>query len=153
MTASVELLQLRPEHGPMLADFFSVVSADPNSAHFHPHPFTAAEADRICGYSGLDRYLSLKVNDRFLAYGMLRGWDEGFVVPSLGIYVAPELRGTGSARLLMQHLHLIARLSGAKQVRLKVYPENTIAYRLYQSMGYVFTESEDSIQLVGVLSF
>ncbi|NGZ08154.1 MAG: GNAT family N-acetyltransferase [Nitrospira sp. LK70] len=152
MTASTELLQLRPEHGPMLLDLFSIIAADPESRHFHPHPFTAVEADRICGHGGLDRYFALKVNDRLLAYGMLRGWDEGFLVPSIGIYVAPELRGSGAAQLMMQFMHLTARLSGAKQIRLKVYPSNQVAFAFYTSLGYRFPkQGGQDVQLVGTL--
>lgn len=152
MTASAELLKLRPEHRPMLIDLFSIIAADPESRHFNPHPFTAVEADRICGHGGLDRYFALKVNDRLLAYGMLRGWDEGFLVPSLGIYVAPELRGSGAAQSMMHFMHLVARLSGAKQIRLKVYPSNQAAFALYTLLGYRFSQQVgQDVQLVGTL--
>ena len=94
----------------------------------------------------------MRVDDRFQAYGMLRGWDEGFSVPSLGIYVAQELRGSGAARLMMEHLHVTARLSGAKRIRLKVYPDNLPAYKLYVSLGYQFPDPPgDEDQLVGIL--
>ena len=84
---------------------------------------------------------------------MLRGWDEGYAIPSLGIYVAPALRGTGAARLLMQYLHLCAKLSGATQIRLKVYRGNISATKLYQSLGYVFEKPDDpEAQWVGILT-
>ena len=148
----MEILHLRPVHATPLAEFFARIAADPVSSHFHPHPFTTTEADRICNHSGQDRYLALRVDDRFLAYGMLRGWDEGYAVPSLGIYVAPELRGSGAARLMMEHLHLTARLSGAKRIRLKVYPDNLPAHRLYVSLGYQFPDpAGQEGQLVGFI--
>ncbi|MGY3581606.1 ribosomal-protein-alanine N-acetyltransferase [Bradyrhizobium sp. USDA 4341] len=151
MTANLEIINPRPGHTLLLADLFAVIAADPLSRRFHPHPFTPAEAARICSYRGKDRYLVLRADDRFLGYGMLRGWDAGFSVPSLGIYVVPELRTTGAARLLMEHLHLTARLSGAKQVRLKVYPDNIAAHRLYLALGYCFSDLHDTDQLVGIL--
>ncbi|WP_424578938.1 GNAT family N-acetyltransferase [Bradyrhizobium sp. USDA 241] len=148
----MEILVLRPDYAPMLTELFGRIAADPLGGHFHPHPFTAAEADRICNYGGRDRYLALRVNNQFLAYGMLRGWDEGFSVPSLGIYVAQELRGSGASRLMMEHLHLTARLSGAKRIRLKVYPENVSACKLYVSLGYQFSDPvAEAEQLVGFL--
>ncbi len=152
MTVKPEILHLRPAHAALLADLFARIAADPLSSRFHPHPFTTIEADRICNYSGQDKYLALRVDDRLLAYGMLRGWDTGFLVPSLGIYVAPELRGSGAARLLMEQLHQTARLSGAKRIRLKVYPDNLPAYKLYVSLGYHFSDpaGQDS-QIVGML--
>ena len=152
MTVAVDILCLAPAHTVTLGRFFARVANDPRSSHFHPHPFSDLEAERICNYVGNDKYVGLRCDGDFFGYGMLRGWDEGFTVPSLGIYIAPELRGTGAARLLMQYLHLIARLSGATHVRLKVYRENATAYRLYESLGYLFTDSDESTQLVGKLS-
>ena len=149
---AVEILCLAPAHCAALERLFARIAGDPTSCHFHPHPFSELEAQRICNYVGKDKYVGLRYEAEFSGYGMLRGWDEGFLVPSLGIYVAPELRGTGAARLLMQHLHLIAKLAGAQQVRLKAYRENTAAYRLYRAMGYEFAEQKEAeAQLIGVL--
>lgn len=152
MTISAEMLHLRPVHVALLANLFARIAADPLSRRFHPHPFTAHDADRICNHRGQDRFLALRVEDRLLAYGMLRGWDEGFSIPSLGIYVAPELRGSGAARLMMEHLHLIARLSGAERIRLKVYQDNLAAYKLYVSFGYCFPDpAGPDGQRIGIL--
>jgi GNAT superfamily N-acetyltransferase len=152
MTVRLEILHLGPDHVELLAELFARIVTDPLSSRFHPHPFSTPEAERICHYRGQDRYLVLRVDDRFQAYGMLRGWDQGFSVPSLGIYVAPECRGLGASRVMMEHLHLTARLSGVKRICLKVYPDNLSAYKLYVSLGYHFAEpaSQES-QLVGVL--
>jgi ribosomal protein S18 acetylase RimI-like enzyme len=149
----MEIVRLKPEHRKTLAAFFSRIARDTTSRHFHPHTFTEEDADRICSYCGKDLYVGLHFNANFLGYGMLRGWDEGFSVPSLGIYIAPEMRGTGAAKLMMQHLHLAAKLSKATQVRLKVYRDNAAALRLYRSFGYQFDDSfGDGAQVVGILS-
>jgi len=149
----MEIVRLKPEHKKALAVFFSRIASDTTSRHFHPHTFTEHDAERICGYSGKDLYVGLHFNGNFFGYGMLRGWDEGFSVPSLGIYIAPDMRGTGAARLMMQHLHLAAKLSNATQVRLNVYTDNTAALRLYRSFGYQFdTSSGSGAQVVGILS-
>jgi len=148
----LEIIVLRPDHVTLLAELFARISADPLSGRFHPHPFSGAEADRICNHQGHDRYLALRANDRFLAYGMLRGWDEGFSVPSLGIYVAPELRGSGASRLITEHLHLPARLSCAMRIPVRVYSENVSAYNFYLSLGYRFSDPVgEAGQLVGFL--
>lgn len=153
MTVEVDILCLTTTHTVTLGRLFARIAVDPKNSQFHPHPFSDAEAERICTLAGNDKYVVLRSGCDFQGYGMLRGWNEGFSIPSLGIYIAPELRGTGAARLLMQHLHLIARLSGATQVRLSVYKENFTAFRLYESMGYLFKVSnESSDQLVGMLN-
>ncbi len=62
---------------------------------FHPHPLTAVEAARPCAYDGRDLYYAAVTGDAVVAYGLLRGWDEGYAVPSLGIAVHPAARGLG----------------------------------------------------------
>jgi ribosomal protein S18 acetylase RimI-like enzyme len=152
MVSTIDIICLSPAETDAVGKFFLQIARDPETKFFHPHPFTFAEAARVCSHAGNDKYVGLRRDGDFLAYGMLRGWDEGYLVPSLGIYVAPELRRTGAAQALMQVLHLLARLAGAKQVRLKVYRENSPAYRMYRSMGYIFTEEKGSnAQLIGLL--
>jgi ribosomal-protein-alanine N-acetyltransferase len=79
---------------------------------------------------------------------MLRGWDAGYAVPSLGMALHPSARGQGLGRTFMELLHDAARTRGARRVRLKVYPENEAARTLYERLGYVFSDFEEG-QLVG----
>jgi len=102
----------------------------------------------LAQYSGKDLYYVAVSGTAVAAYGMLRGWDEGYQVPSLGIAIHPDARGTGLASTFMQFLHAAARLRGATRVRLKVNSENTAARRLYQSLGYRFEDS-DGGEIVG----
>jgi len=88
---------------------------------------------------------------RIIAYGMLRGWSEGYAIPSLGIAVLPECRRRGVARQLMHHLHEVAADRGAASVRLTVYRENRAASLLYESFGYRLTPCSDH-ELRGHLS-
>jgi ribosomal-protein-alanine N-acetyltransferase len=134
----LQLVQLAAAHQEALEVLFTRVAADATATHFHPHPFTNGEAERICCHAGKDLYLGMLRNDVLVGYGMLRGWNEGFRVPSLGIYVIPEVRATGVARTLMQHLHERAKRAGAKQIRLKVHIDNIAARQLYLSLGYRF---------------
>jgi ribosomal protein S18 acetylase RimI-like enzyme len=129
----------------LLADIFS----DIDETFFRPHPFTLEEAQLLAEYAGRDVYALLLDDVRPIAYGMLRGWDEGYTTPSLGIAVRSDARGRGYGHLMMAHLHSQARLSGAVQVRLRVHPDNTVARHLYESLGYVY-RGEDRGELVMV---
>lgn len=144
----LEFRRLDPTLAGGLADLFVTLAAAGDDRFFHPHPFTPAEAARLCAYTGRDLYYAA-VADRVLAYGMLRGWDEGYAVPSLGIAVHPAARGTGVAAGFMHFLHAAAATRRAPRVRLKVYPANVKAKKLYDRLGYVF-EGESHGQLVGV---
>jgi ribosomal protein S18 acetylase RimI-like enzyme len=146
----VTVAQLTAAHTGALAELFARISADAAAAKFHPHPFTGQEAEKITRRPGKDIYLGLFVGGRQLGYGMLRGWNEGYDIPSLGIYLALDARGRGLSRILMQKLHEHARAAGARRIRLKVYPDNTRALRLYEDFGYRF-EGEEGGQRVGYL--
>ena len=148
--ASIE--RLRSQHETALSQLFMAIALDPAAGFFHPHEFSAAEAARVCRYTGEDHYFGACHEGQIVAYAMLRGWDEGFTVPSLGIYLAPRVRGTGLARRMMNYLHEVSRSKYSPQIRLKVYPANTAALELYRKLGYTFPEypGEDG-QLLGLL--
>jgi len=131
-----------------LARFFEAIQASGDDRLFHPHPFSAEEAQRRASYQGADLYYVLLQGEQVLGYGMLRGWDEGYAIPSLGIIIDRAARGAGLGLLLMQFLHAAARLRGAGKIRLKVYPDNTAAVALYRRLGYRF-EGEEAGQWVG----
>lgn len=137
--------------GPLVEELFCRIRNDPTARRFHPHPFTDAEALAKALYSGPDLYALLVYEQQPIGYGLLRGWEEGFTVPSLGIYISNSHRGSGAARLLMEYLHLAAKLMGCPAVRLKVYPDNPAAVALYRGLGYRFADGLEEGQIVGRL--
>ncbi len=98
---------------------------------------TPAVARRIAAYKGGDVYLVAEAGGELVAYGMLRGWDEGYEIPSLGIAVHRDRQGRGYGRAMMTALHDAARERGAMKIRLRVHPENGRARSLYERLGYV----------------
>jgi ribosomal protein S18 acetylase RimI-like enzyme len=115
---------------------------------FHPHEFS---------YSGLwsevkkekDYYVFLMDVDTIAGYGMLRGWEEGYEIPSLGIMTDINYRGKGIAFQMMEHLHEVAKQRGAKKIRLTVYKENKAAVPLYNKLGYIFSDKNKN-ELIGI---
>jgi ribosomal protein S18 acetylase RimI-like enzyme len=138
--------QVRPSDVEQLSVFFKSISADPTAELFHPHEFDERQAELICRYEGIDMYLIGFYNRELGCYGMLRGWDEGYSIPALGIYVAPKFRGIGVAEEFMLELQRLARFRGASQLMVKVYPDNTKARKLYEKLGYVFSSTLDNQQ-------
>jgi ribosomal-protein-alanine N-acetyltransferase len=147
---ALECRILRPEDEPLLGELFEALRRSGAGREFHPHPLTREEAARRCRYIGRDLYYVLLDGARALGYGMLRGWDEGYEVPSLGIAIHPDEQGRGLGTAFMHLLHAAAKRRGARRVRLKVYPRNLRAVRLYEGLGYRF-EGEEHGQLVGFL--
>ena len=121
-----------------LLDLLARLRDNGDEATFHPHPFTAEALEPLADPDCRDEYhvAAPGGSGPVVAYGMLRGWTEGFSVPSLGIAVDPACRGRGLARRMMRHLHAVAAARGADRVRLTVYRSNPIAGELYRSLGY-----------------
>lgn len=145
---ALEFCRIGPRHQEGLARFFQELMELGDHRWFHPHPFTAAQAECLAAYQGQDLYY-VATRGEVVAYGMLRGWDEGYQVPSLGIAVHPAWRGRGLAHAFMLFLHAAARERGAPRIRLKVYPQNCAARQLYEGLGYQFEAGNDG-QLVGL---
>jgi ribosomal protein S18 acetylase RimI-like enzyme len=148
---ALEIRTISPEWECPLAEFFSSLHGSAEQ-YFHPHPFTDEYAHQLAQYSGTDSYYLVVDGRGILAYGMLRGWDDGYEIPSLGIVVHPDHRGNRLGELLMLFLHAVARHRGAKAVRLKVYRENTTARDLYLRLGYTFDEESLGEQMIGKLT-
>jgi len=124
-----------------LVGMLEALVAAGDGASFHPHPFDCATlagvaARSVAGGSGDEYHVAVASDGTVVAYGLLRGWSEGFEVPSLGVAVHPAARGRGIARMMMAHLHAVARRRGAARVRLKVYRDNLPAVALYRGLGY-----------------
>jgi ribosomal-protein-alanine N-acetyltransferase len=128
--------------------FFEMIKSKREDTYFHPHPFDKLKAEELGHYKGNDLYFLQTREGQLLGYGMLRGWDEGFPTPSLGIMIHPDHRGEGLGEQFMDFLHEQAEQKGAKKIRLKVYPENKGAIALYKKKGYVFFDVKDG-QLPG----
>lgn len=137
-THEVKFRLVGPGDEAILADVFH----DIDEAFFRPHPLTPEEATRIVGRAGRDTYAILVEDGRAVAYGLLRGLEEGYPVPSLGIAVRSTEQGRGLGRLMMSHLHDEARDRGASVVRLRVHADNARARKLYESMGYEYAGEE-----------
>ena len=146
-----EIRTLAPEHADALARFFEVLKADGANKFFLPHPLTAEAAREKANYDGKDLFVLLFKKNDVLGYGMLRGWDEGYDIPSLGIAIHPEEQSRGLGRLMMKFLATAASERGAKKIRLRVHRENKPAISLYRALGYHLVSDDDGQYLVGYL--
>jgi [ribosomal protein S18]-alanine N-acetyltransferase len=105
---------------------------------FQPHSFDIATLENLCLPTIANLHYVLGDAETVFGYGLLRGWDEGFTVPSLGVAIDRRYRRQGLGGLFMYFLHAAARCRGATQVRLRVSRTNAHAHSLYLSMGYIF---------------
>lgn len=71
-----------------------------------------------------DVYSGVFWQSKLIGVFMLRGWDEGFDVPSFGVLIDEKFRGGSLMRLTLETAKLICRLSGTKKLMAKIHPDN-----------------------------
>ena len=143
----LNIRRIEPDHLEGLADFFAKLVESGSNKTFHPHPFDQKTAKEIALRSNhtQDLYYVMDLGfDKVIGYGMLRGWDEGYDIPSLGIAIHPDYRGMKLALMFMDFLHTASRLRGSTKIMLSVYRHNTVAKTLYEKLGYKFTELRET---------
>ena len=136
-----------------LGALLTALAADSETRkYFRPFPLTSETARHLCQRSArcLDHYYVADVHGRFVAFSMLRGWDEGYAIPSFGAAVHPEFRNAGWGQRVLAHAIRQSRAAGAPQLRLTVYRANTRAVHVYQKMGFHFADKGEQ-ELVGLL--
>lgn len=143
--ADIAIHPLSGEQLERVQGFFRRIDTPAYRAHFAPHPFTDEEARRVCAHAGRDLYVGVFVEGppaEMVGYGMLRGLDEGYEVPSLGLCVLAEQQGRGIGRELLAHLLRACAERGATRAMLKVKRDNPAARALYESTGFVFRDHD-----------
>lgn len=141
--ASMELVRLAPRWQEALLQFFQDLESAGDDFFFSPHATDADTIRRVAHLDGRDIYCVLVEEGRVLGYGMLRGWDEGYRIPSLGLAIHPSARGQGLGKLFMDFLHHLAARRGADKVRLRVRTNNEKAIGLYKGLGYDFDDDDN----------
>lgn len=142
--------RIQPEHDEVLKGFFERNSRPEVTRLFTAFPLSAKEAERIAHHSGKDLFFLCHASALPVGFWMLRGWDEGFSVPSLGLFVDFEHQGRGIGRAIVREAIQISKNLGCNSVRLSVYPDNKGAIALYLSEGFEPQESKDPKKIIMV---
>jgi glycosyltransferase involved in cell wall biosynthesis/GNAT superfamily N-acetyltransferase len=127
---------LGPGDRDVLARFLERNDVPEVTGHFHPFPMTSDSAEEIALRAGNDRYFGAFVRGRLVGLSMLRGWEDGFDVPSFGIVVDRTSHGQGIGSVLTDFTLDRAPWFGCEQVRLSVYASNEQAHRMYLTRGF-----------------
>lgn len=130
--APLRIRRVRPDDVRAL----EVLFAGLDTSWFRPHDLGPDGARQVATRVGNDVYLIGFLDGVPVAYGMLRGWDEGYRIPALGIAIRDGYRDQGLGRQMMCALHAVVRERGGHRVRLRVAAGNARALHLYHSMGY-----------------
>lgn len=144
----VVIRKVEPADYEDLARFFEENNVHEITRQFHPFPLNEETAHRIACTNHLDRYYVALFRDQVVGLCMLRGWDEGYSIPSFGILVDRHFQNHGLGTKMTEFAITEARKPGCRQVRLSVYASNEVALRLYTSLGFIESERK-SVLVMG----
>jgi glycosyltransferase involved in cell wall biosynthesis/ribosomal protein S18 acetylase RimI-like enzyme len=109
---------------------------------FDPFPLSTESARTIVSKPKRDRYYGAFLGRRVIGMTMLRGWDEGFDVPSFGVVVDRDFQGHRVGKRLTDFALAEASRLGSEHVRLSVYSSNPVAHEMYVRRGFKELERE-----------
>lgn len=90
-----------------------------------------------------DVYTGIFWGETLVSFFMLRGWDEGYEFPSLGVFVSEEYRGKRLLLLMIESAKVICKLSGVNKLIAKSHPDNAGLKNLLQ-LGFRQVGVEES---------
>jgi ribosomal protein S18 acetylase RimI-like enzyme len=113
-----------------------------------PFPFSATELPRLLAIDGIHRYFLVDESTDTCGFGQF--WITTPVAVHLGrIIVSPAKRGQGYGRKLCQQLIQKAVVhTGANEVSLRVYRDNSAALSLYRSLSFVVDDRRSTDEVL-----
>ncbi len=129
--------EVSPWDAQELGYFFKRNDAYITTRTFKAFSLNQESADRIALHPRRDLYYLAYLNNQLVGLSLLRGWDEGYEIPSFGIMIDSCFRGKGVGRQLTVWTLETARQKGCQKVRLTVYGTNRAGVALYESLGFV----------------
>jgi len=107
------------------------------SKYFIPFNFDYSTINKILTEKKEDKFFGLFVDDSLIGFYMLRGFDEGYEIPSFGVWISKAYSAKGLSKLTLQHAVSICKINGVKKLLLKVHPENKRAIKIYKNFGFI----------------
>lgn len=144
-SSTITIRQITDADRDDLVRLFEEHNRPETTRHFHPFPLTARTADLICGGAGKDRYYIARCGRAVIGFCMLRGWEEGFEIPSFGVLVDRRHRKQGYGRRMLEFALDQALQLNCSRVRLSVLASNAAAVRLYAAAGFRETARETMV--------
>jgi ribosomal-protein-alanine N-acetyltransferase len=139
---SITIRPLQAADYESLARFFDENNRPEITRHFHPFALSPETARELACAKHSDRYYIALRGAAVVALSMLRGWDEGYEVPSFGVIVDHRLHNRGVGARMTEFTLGEARRLGCARVRLSVFASNPAAVRVYAARGFVETGRE-----------
>ena len=140
----INFRRLEPNDAEALSNLINQDSKD-YSKYFVAFKFETVIIENILKKVKNDLYFGVCWGDELTGFYMLRGFDEGFTIPSYGVYISSRFNNKGLAALALNHAISTCKLLGMKKLRLKVHTENVVALKQYIKFGFVETGFDEKI--------
>jgi len=102
-----------------------------------PFNFNYVTIKEILNKKKDDKFFGLFTDNSLIGFYMLRGFDEGFDIPSYGVWISKKYSAKGLSKLTLQHALSFCKINEIKKIILKVHPENKIAKMIYENFGFI----------------
>ena len=135
MHKNIEIKELKSDQASTLSALILNALKD-YTKHFTPFSFEEDSIKKIINDAIIDKYFGIFINDNLAGFYMLRGFDQGFEVPSYGVWISDKFYSLGLSKLTLQHAIAFCKVNGLKKIMLKVHSENIIAKNIYESFGF-----------------
>jgi RimJ/RimL family protein N-acetyltransferase len=112
------------------------------SSYFIPFSFDEKNIESLLHQAIKDKFYGVFVSGRLVGFFMLRGFDEGYSIPSYGVWIAEEFSNKGLSTLTLQHAISFCKINSIKKVMLKVHPDNLAAKHIYEKFGFKQTGTD-----------
>lgn len=140
----INFRKLQPKDAAELSKLINNDSKD-YSQYFVAFEFDSITIENILTKAKNDLYYGVYWGEELTGFYMLRGFDEGYTIPSYGVYISSRFRNKGLAALTLNHAISTCKLLGLKKLRLKVHKENTFALKQYIKFDFVETGFDEKI--------
>jgi RimJ/RimL family protein N-acetyltransferase len=140
----INFRKLKPGDAEAISNLMNQDSKD-YSQYFVAFEFDTTTIENILSKAKNDLYFGVYWGKELTGFYMLRGFDEGFAIPSYGVYISSRFSNKGLAALTLNHAISTCKFLGCKKLRLKVHTANTYALKQYVKFGFAETGFDEKI--------
>ena len=135
--SSLEIKRLTVDKSKELANLLQS-SEKEYSQYFIPFTFEIETISGILSKAIKDQFYGIYVDKNLVGFYMLRGFDDGFEIPSYGAWIAKKFSSKGISKLTLHHAITFCKTNNIKKLMLKVHPDNLIAKKIYEDFGFIY---------------
>jgi RimJ/RimL family protein N-acetyltransferase len=134
---SLEIRKLTVNQSEELANLLQS-SEKEYTQYFIPFTFEIETISGILSKAIKDQFYGIYLDNSLAGFYMLRGFDDGFEIPSYGVWIAKEFSAKGISKLTLHHAITFCKTNNIKKIMLKVHPDNVIAKKIYEDFGFTY---------------